>query len=212
MVDIIPGIFEKEWSEIEKKVALAAPYAEWVQIDFADGTLVPAMTFLDLGKFGELGRFGISLEAHLMVANPEKYIRPLADAGFKRIIAHVECNDPRRFLEEMQLESAEVGLAIDGPTELEVIEPFLESIDFVLVMMSEAGASGTDIQQENVEKVKSMRNHYPDLPIEVDEGINDQTIKAVKDAGANRFVMTSFIFNDPTAVGAGIEQLKNILG
>jgi ribulose-phosphate 3-epimerase len=212
MLDVIPGIFEKELSEIEHKVALVAPHAEWVQIDFADGQFVPATSFLDVALLKPLiDRYpALRFEAHLMVASPEKFIKPLVDAGFKRIIAHVEANDPRLFLEHAKFESVETGLAIDGPTEAEIIEPFAEEIDVVLVMMAEAGSSGMALQQENVEKVRTIHEHYPNLTIEVDQGINEKTAPIVKDAGASAVVTTSFIFKNPTQAGELIEHLKNL--
>src|SRR5260221_2836741 len=132
MIDVIPGILEKEWAPIEERLFLVAPLVEWVQIDVADNSLVPNTTLLDFTKFSpahlphELQ--SLSFEAHLMVASPEKYIRPLADAGFKRLIAHVECHDPRIFLEAAKYEHIEVGIAIDGATEFDQIEPSLGEV------------------------------------------------------------------------------------
>lgn len=210
MIDIIPGILEKDFSEVERRVKLVAAYVSWVQIDVADNTLVPNETFLKFDQFVQLGKLdkAPSLEAHLMVAEPEKYIRPLADAGFKRLIAHVEAHDPRRFLDEAKYESVEVGLAIDGPTDLEQIEPFLEEIDVVLVMTIEAGFSGQQLMPETLEKIKTIRRNFPDLPIAVDGGINDKTARLVRDAGATRLVSTSYLFKDPANIAAAIERLK----
>ncbi|MBI5619396.1 ribulose-phosphate 3-epimerase [Candidatus Gottesmanbacteria bacterium] len=211
MIDIIPGILEKDFAEIERRIALVAPYVSWVQIDVADNTLVPNETFLDFGKFAKLVQLdkNPSLEAHLMVAEPEKYIRPLADAGFKRLIAHVEAHDPRRFLDGAKYESVEVGLAIDGPTDIEQIEPFLEEIDVVLVMTIEAGFSGQALMPETIDKIKKIHENFPDLAVEVDGGINDKTAKLVRDAGATRLVSTSYLFKDPAAIAQAIERLKD---
>lgn len=216
MIDVIPGILEKDSAEIERLIALVAPYVSWVQIDVADNTLVPNETFLQFEEFevltkhsGRVDLSKLSFEAHLMVAEPEKYIRPLADAGFKRLIAHVESHDPRRFLDEATYESCEVGIAIDGPTELEQVEPFLESVDVVLVMTIEAGFSGQALMPETIEKIKKIHENFPDLAIEVDGGINDKTAKLVKDAGATRLVSTSYLFKDPTHIAAAIARLKN---
>ena len=210
MVDIIPGILEKDFSEIERRVKLVAPYVSWVQIDVADNTLVPNETFLGFDQFVQLVQLdkAPSLEAHLMVAEPEKYIRPLADSGFKRLIAHVEAHDPRRFLDVAKYESVEVGLAIDGPTDLEQIEPFLEEIDVVLVMTIEAGFSGQALMPETLEKIKQIRENFPNLPIEVDGGINDKTARLVRDAGATRLVSTSYVFNDPAGIAEAIARLQ----
>ncbi len=206
MIDIIPGILEKDWVEIERKITLVAPYVSWVQIDIADNTLVPNQTFLDFPQLPQTPQ----LEAHLMVANPEKYIRPLVDAGFKRLIAHLESSDPRLFLDQARFEHVEVGIAIDGPTEIEQIEPFLEEVDCVLVMMIEAGFSGQEFGQENIEKIKTIHQGFPNLPIEVDGGINEATAKLVKDAGATRLVSTSYLFKDPQKIAQAIERLRTV--
>jgi ribulose-phosphate 3-epimerase len=215
MVDVIPGILEKEWGEIVRKIGLVAPYVPWVQIDILDDTLFPNSTFLEYRKDmlipfvkrsdteGPLG-----FEAHLMVANPEKFIKPLVDAGFTRLITHVESNDPRRFLDEAHYESVEVGIAVDGPTEFIEIEPFLEEVDFVLVMTIEAGYSGQPFLPETIDKIKNIHEAVPDLPIEVDGGIDDKTARLAKDAGATRLVSTTYIFQNPDNIHHAIERLK----
>jgi ribulose-phosphate 3-epimerase len=208
MIDAIAGILEKEWEPIEEKLRLVTNQVGIVQVDVADNTLVPNETFLDFSKFVPFADQFV-LEAHLMVANPEKYIKPLVDAGFKRIIAHVECVDPRVFLEQAAYEDVEVGLAIDGATEIEQIEPFLEEIDVVLIMTIEAGFSGQSFMPETVEKIKGIHQNFPDLPIEVDGGINEQTAKIVKDAGATRLVSTSYLFKNPSDIASALERLKN---
>ncbi len=200
MTDIVPAIFEKMWDDIVKKIALVGSHAEWVQIDIADGSLAPTTTFLEFGKFSQLAQ-SVQLEAHLMVSTPEKYIQPLVSAGFKRIIAHVEANDPRLFLDEMEKEDIEAGLAIDGPTPIETIEPFLENLDVVLVMMAEMGASGLTLQSENIEKIRAIHTAFPDLAIEAEEGVDEQTAKVMIDAGASRLVV---------APGSDIEKLKKL--
>lgn len=208
MIDVIPGLLEKEWAPLEEKLKIARDLVRCVQIDIADNTLVPNETFLDFAKFAPYAE-SPTLEAHLMVAAPDKYIKPLADAGFKRLIAHVECQDPRLFLEQVQYEHVEVGLAIDGPSEFDQIEPFLEELDMVLVMTIEAGFSGQEFMEETVEKIKKIHENFPDLPIEVDGAITDKTAKIVKEAGATRLVSNSFLFKDPSGIAHAIESLKN---
>lgn len=209
-IDVIPGILEKEWPRIEGRLSLVRGLVDWVQIDIADNTLVPNETFQQFAKFGQLDQFDeLNFEAHLMVAQPEKYIKPLVDAGFKRLIAHVEAHDMRVFLEQVKYEHVEVGIAIDGLTPLEQAEPFLEEVDMVLVMTIEAGFSGQEFMTETLEKIKVISEHFPDLAVEVDGGINDKTAKLARDAGATRLVSTSFLFKDPQNIALAIEQLKN---
>jgi len=211
MIEVIPGILEKEWEMIEERLRLVTGLVDWVQIDVADNTMVPNTTFLDFSKFVQLVKFDKfpALEAHFMVANPEKYIKAAVDAGFKRLVAHVEAHDPRIFLDQVKYEHVEVGIAIDGPTEFETVEPFLEEVDVVLVMMVEAGFSGSAFLPECVEKVRSIHANFPDLPIEVGGGINDKTARLVKDAGATRLVSSTYIFKDPANITTAINQLKD---
>lgn len=210
MLDIIPGIFEKDFEQLVRKIALVAPHVTSVQIDMTDGTLVEALSCMDVVLLAPvIAKYPhVSFEAHLMVANPSKYIHALVDAGFKRLIAHVESNDPRQFIDDAAYESVEVGIAIDAPTEIEAIEPFLESIDEVLVMTIEAGASNTPFLSETVEKIRLIKEHYPDLAIEVDGGIDERTVKIVSDAGATRIVSTHYLFNHSSDIAGAIRALK----
>lgn len=209
MVEVIgaPGTLQ-DWAKIEERLRLLEGHVQWVQIDFADNTLVPNKTFMEFAPFKAYAE-KFSLEAHFMVANPEKYIKSAVDAGFKRLIAHIEAHDPRLFIEQCMHENVEIGIAIDGPTDFEQLEPFLEEVDFVLVMTIEAGFSGSKFMPETVDKIKSLHNYLPDLPIEVDGGITDQTARLVKDAGATRLVSTSYLFQDPANIEHAIETLKN---
>jgi ribulose-phosphate 3-epimerase len=208
MIDVIPGIFEKEWAPISERLELVTPHVEWVQIDIADNTLVPNTSYLEFAGFRPYAQRTF-FEAHLMVASPEKYIKSLSDAGFRRLIAHVECNDPRLFLEQAKYEQVEVGIAIDGPTDFEQIEPFLDQVDCALVMTIEAGFSGQEFMPDTVEKIRLIHQNFPDLPIEVDGGINNSSAKIAVDAGATRLVSTSYLFKHPDGIAAAIESLKN---
>lgn len=207
MRDVLPGIFEKDFVVIQDKIALASPEVNWLHIDVADQTLVQNESFRDFSLWKDMPKH-ISFEAHLMVVNPESYIKPLTDAGFKRLIAHVECQDPRRFLEMAQYEEVEVGLAIDGPSELDMLEPFLEEIDVALVMTIEAGFSGQPFLPETVEKIKTIHQNIPDIVIEVDGGINATTAKLCIESGAQRLVSTSFLFANKALFKEHLTELQ----
>lgn len=212
MAEIIAGILEKDLAAIERKLALVTPYASWVQIDVMDNTLVPNETFHDIEKLAPIVRryaaAGIGFEAHLMVAKPETYVKPLAEAGFTRIIAQVECDEPREFLAEARSFDVEVGLALDGDTDIDAVEPMLDEVDCLLVMTIDMGASGKDFRPETLSKVKDIRRNLPDLPIEVDGGINPETAKLAAEAGATRILSTSYIVRDPGHVADAFEELR----
>lgn len=211
MADVIPGISEKEYAAIEQKVQLVAPFVSWVQIEFADNSIVPAQTFFDIPTLGLLMKKypQLSFEAHVVVASPEKYLKQLVDAGFKRIIIHVEANDPRVFIEAASHESVEVGIAIDAPTEIEQLEPFLDEVDCVLFMTVEAGLVGQPLLPEAVEKIKMVHEQYPDMAIAAKGGITAENASVVKVAGVTRLIVNNYLFHDPHNIATAIQTLKD---
>ena len=212
MVSIIPGIFTSDEKELEHRIALVSPFVEWVQIDIADSTLVSAQSLTDEKILTDIlipyKKTGPKFEAHMMVSHPEQYLEGLVRAGFSRFMVHVECQDIREFLAEARTHEVEIGIGIDTETDLETVEPFLEEIDSVLVMTVDAGASGQAFQPEMVEKIKVIHRNFPDLPIEVDGGMNEETVKTVVDAGATRIVSTSYIFKEENRIGEAIDSLR----
>ncbi|MBI3955686.1 hypothetical protein HY339_00360 [Candidatus Gottesmanbacteria bacterium] len=193
MIDVTPAIFTSDESVLTREVQRLRSHAPWIQIDLSDGTMVPAKTFFDVDKLAQLVKLDklVFFEAHLMVDNPVKYLKPLADAGFKRIIAQVEASNPRQFLDEAQLESVEVGLALDGASEVEVIEPFLESVDLVVIMTIEAGAPNGPFLPESLEKIRSLRHHFPDLAIAAEGNIDEWNAQLLADVGVTRLVVSA---------------------
>lgn len=191
---IIPGILETDWNDIEKKIEQVRPFADTVHIDVIDGVFAKTQTFLDPKPFSKYAD-ELELEAHLMVDDPEKYLKPWADAGFKRFMGHVEkMRDVTNFVAEGQL-FGEVGLAFDLDTELNSVKMNFEDLDSLLIMGVNAGASGQNLSDSVIEKIKKISNETF-IPIEVDGGVNDQNITLLKDAGAERFITTHFLFKD----------------
>ncbi len=194
MSEIIPGILEKEWHEIERKIELVVPFAKIIHIDIIDGKFAPNTTFLDPAPFKKYTN-DIFFELHMMVEEPIRYLKPWAAVGFRRFLGHIEhMTDQVEFVAQTQL-LGEVGLAIDGPTSLEKVRVPYEDLDAFLVMTIKAGFSGQVFQQDLLEKVKKLRAKTA-VPIEVDGGVNDKTIRLAHHAGVSRFVSTSFLFRE----------------
>ena len=197
MNDIIPGILEKEWSEIEKKLQLIKPFAKTVHIDIIDGKFANNTTFLNPAPFKKYSQ-DFFFELHMMTDNPLSYLKTWAEAGFKRFLGHIEkMSSQKEFVREAKL-YGEAGLAIDGPTSIDKITVSLDDLNVILIYTSDrVGFSGPPLNTQRLEKIKALRAQNPTLPIEVDGGINDQTLPRVKEAGANRFISTSYLFNSP---------------
>jgi len=193
MLEVIPGILEKDWLEIEKKINLAKQFAKSIHIDIIDGKFAPNTTFLDPKPFAKYCK-EIDFEVHMMVEEPIDYLESFADAGFKRFIGHVEkMSDQVEFVATAQI-LGEVGLAIDGTTSVDEIKVPLADLDFVTIMTVKAGFSGQEFLKECLKKVEILCSTKNDIMIEVDGGINDKTIVDASKSGATRFVATSFVF------------------
>lgn len=208
MIEVIPALLEQNFDELQKKLKLVEGISPWVHIDVMDNTLMQNVTFLGWPAFKQYhGLF--SFEAHLMVANAIKYIDPLVTNGFTRLIAHVEGNDIREFIHQAKEHHVEVGVAIDAPSDIEIIEPFLEEVDCVLVMMLPAGRSGQSFDSHQLEKVRRIRESFPHLPIAVDGGIDKTVAPSVREAGATRLLSTSYLFwKNPQRIAEAIEDLR----
>ena len=211
MIDVTPAIFTDDPEVLKSQVAALVPHAPWIQIDLSDGTMVPALTLMDMEKLkAAIAAYPqISFEAHLIVDNPVKYLKPLADSGFKRIIAQVEAADPRQFLEEAKLESVEVGLALDGASEVDILEPFMEEIDLLVIMTIEAGSAESPFLPESIEKIKNIRHHFPNLAIVAEGDIDTRNAKLLSDAGVTRLVVSAdTLLKDPNTMVQLLEQLR----
>jgi len=211
MYEIIPspGTENKTFEEIEKKIRSVQPFVRTLHIDVCDGKFAPNTTFADPEPFKtftqqlpeeeggwETGEKGLFFEIHLMVEDPIKEIKKWADAGFRRFIGQVEkMPSQEEFVAEAQL-YGEVGLAVDGPTPLDAVKVSYEDLDVVLFYTADkAGFSGAKFQEDRLEKVKALRKLEEYLAIEVDGGINDETIAIAAEAGVTRFVSTGFLFS-----------------
>lgn len=191
---IIPAILGKDWSAIEKKLKTCREFANTIHIDFIDGKFVPTTTFMDFSKFTPYSNYFL-LEAHLMVEEPVNYLASLSRAGFKRFLGHVEkMSDQVDFVAKGE-ELGAVGLCLDLQTAVSEIKVPLEDLDQILLMSVKAGASGQSFDPSVIEKVKSL-NSQSFENIEMDGGINNETLPAAKQAGASIFAVTSYLFGN----------------
>lgn len=194
MFEIIPAILENSWQEIEKKIEQVLPFAKTIHIDVIDGKFNSNLTFLDPLPFSKYTKNKL-FEVHFMVEEPINYLKPWADAGFKRFFGQIEkMSDQVEFVAQGEL-LGEVGLAIDGPTSLEQIKVPLNDLDSILIMTIKAGSSGQILVAEYLEKIKQIKEKTA-IPIIVDGGINDKTIIQAKNSGAVRFLTNSFLFKE----------------
>ncbi len=208
MFEIIPGILEKDWSEIEKKIGLARPFAKTIHIDIIDGKFAPNTTFLDPAPFKKYSS-EIFFELHMMVENPIEYLKPWAAAGFARFLGHVEkMSDQVEFVAQGQL-LGEVGLAIDLKTPASAIKVPFEDLDSLLVMGVPVGFSGQKFDPSVLDKLKEITENTF-VPVGIDGGINADNIFDCQEAGATQAISTSFLFSGNPQ--EQFQKLQSILG
>lgn len=192
MHEVIPGILEENFQEIENKLQIIKPFSRKVHIDVLDGKFSETTSFKDPEMFKKY-KEDFFMEVHFMVDNPVEYIKPFAQAGFKRFLGHIEkMNDLEEFVAEGQI-FGEVGLALDIQTSIDSIKVPFDDLDLILLMSVKAGKSGQEFMPEVLNKIRQLRKKSQ-IPIEIDGGINENTIIDAKAEGAERFVATSFIF------------------
>ncbi len=209
MHEIIPGILERDWDTIEQHIIQFSPFAKTLHIDIIDGKFAQNTTFLDPKPFTKYAK-DISLELHMMVEEPINYVEPWANAGFRRFIGHVEkMSSQEEFVAKVQ-EYGEVVLALDMATPIEALKVSFDDLDALLVMTIKAGFSGQQFIENALRKVTALQEKAS-IPIEVDGGINNETIKKAYVAGAKRFVATSFLHKGDTKIAFNLlmESLHN---
>ncbi|MEZ6087776.1 MAG: ribulose-phosphate 3-epimerase [Pirellulaceae bacterium] len=137
----------------------------------------------------------LPLDVHLMIEDPGQYVQAFSDAGADLLTFHVEAVDEVvPILENVQALNMGTGLVLNPGTSLDQVTPYLDRINVVLVMSVDAGFGGQAFNPVALDKLRTLRRMKPDLTLEVDGGVNFETIGRCREAGADLFVVGSAIF------------------
>ncbi|MGB9597184.1 MAG: ribulose-phosphate 3-epimerase [Candidatus Poribacteria bacterium] len=195
MKSVVPSVLTKDYDELERKIRILEKLTDVIQIDIMDGELVPNISIGadEVKKVNPKSK----LEIHLMVKNPKAYIKPFANIGAFRAIFHIESDDdPLEVIEEIKKYNMEPGIAINPPTPLEKILPFLEFINVVLVMGVNPGFQGQKFIPETLDKVKAIKKIRPEILVELDGGVNPEIGPSLISAGVDILNVGSFLFKE----------------
>ena len=194
------------FGEMKRDAELVAPHSAYLHMDVMDGHFVPNITMgPDLVK--SLRGIG-KLDVHLMVTDPSNFINDFSDAGADIISVHVEANNPQKAIELIKKQNIKAGIALNPSTPASAIEPFVDSIDMILVMSVEPGYCGQSFNENAIERVKTYRKEYPNKIIEVDGGVGPENAAVLAEAGADLLVAGSAIFGSSNPIEVILDMKK----
>lgn len=214
---LAPSIIASDFTHIADEVAaIEAAGADWIHVDVMDGHFVPDITIGPLFVRSLRRVANLPLDAHLMISEPEKYIPAFVEAGVNNITVHVEtCPDLPKVIAQIKSYGCAAGVTLNPATPASAIDHVLPLVDLVLVMSVVPGFSGQKFMPEMISKVEEIRTKLDVLRssahLEVDGGINAETLPLMKRAGANVFVTGNAAFKHPQGSWAGVRALKEIL-
>ncbi|MCF7791532.1 MAG: ribulose-phosphate 3-epimerase [Victivallales bacterium] len=214
---IAPSLLAADFSNLKKAICgVEEGGADLLHLDIMDGHFVPNLTIgppliKSIRKYS-----GLIFDAHLMITDPLKYVESFVNAGADHITFHVESNNsPREVIEKVKYYNKTAGISIKPKTSVESVLPYLSEVDMILVMTVEPGFGGQKFMPDMMDKVRVLREKIKsansNVHIQVDGGINEETVKTAFDNGANNFVAGTSVFRHPMGVKAAIDILKKTM-
>lgn len=212
---IAPSILAADFNNLGRDIEIINQSdADFIHFDVMDGVFVPNISF-GIPVIEHVNKIAQKpLDVHLMIVNPDNFIRPFVQAGASILTVHYEvCNHLSRTIQAIKAEGIKASVCLNPHTPVAVLDDIIEEIDMVLLMSVNPGFGGQVFIENTYKKVKQLRalidDKNPDCLIEVDGGVNYETGKKLFDAGVNVLVAGSFVFSAGNP-GETINKLKSV--
>lgn len=206
-IKIAPSVLAADYANLETELKKCSD-AQYIHLDVMDGHFVPNISIGAPVIKAIRTVTKVPFDVHLMISHPLKYVEGFADAGADIICFHIESeSDTQETIDKIIASGCKAAVALKPKTPASAVMPYIDKLSMVLVMTVEPGFGGQSFMADMMPKIEEIRKAAPDIDIEVDGGINAETIKTAAAAGANVFVAGSAVFKseDPKKT---IETLK----